>query len=443
MLKRKIEKYLKLWKETRYGLFVDGARQVGKTYILKKFLKQNFSNVIYINLLMQKDAVEILKEAKNSKDFIFRLSSIIDAPLVNGETVIFIDEIQEFKNFDIVTLTKDLIESSEYRFVFSGSLLGVSLFNVESWPMGYMSSIKMYPLDFEEFLWANNIDEKIIEHVKNSFFNKQVLEKYLYDKFMDLFHKYLLVGGMPDAVKTFVETNDLNRVTLAHETIEKYYKKDISKYSREENKLKLLQMYELIPEEINSKSKRFKLSDLKNTKRTEDLNVSFKWLVDSGVAIGVYNVSEPTAPLRLNTNRTLIKLFFEDVGMLTTLMMDPELKIKLLNKEKDINYGAIYENVVAQLLNSHGFDGLYYYSNKKYGEVDFIVEINGEVLPIEIKSGKDYKRHSALNNLLSLKNYDINKAMVFYNGNYCEEKGIEYYPIFMVEFLVKKNIYIV
>lgn len=443
MLKRKIEKYLKLWKETRYGLFVDGARQVGKTYILKKFLKQNFSNVIYINLLMQKDAVEILKEAKNSKDFIFRLSSIIDAPLVNGETVIFIDEIQEFKNFDIVTLTKDLIESSEYRFVFSGSLLGVSLFNVESWPMGYMSSIKMYPLDFEEFLWANNIDEKIIEHVKNSFFNKQVLEKYLYDKFMDLFHKYLLVGGMPDAVKTFVETNDLNRVTLAHETIEKYYKKDISKYSREENKLKLLQMYELIPEEINSKSKRFKLSDLKNTKRTEDLNVSFKWLVDSGVAIGVYNVSEPTSPLRLNTNRTLIKLFFEDVGMLTTLMMDPELKIKLLNKEKDINYGAIYENVVAQLLNSHGFDGLYYYSNKKYGEVDFIVEINGEVLPIEIKSGKDYKRHSALNNLMSLKNYDINKAMVFYNGNYCEEKGIEYYPIFMVEFLVKKNIYIV
>lgn len=441
MLKRKIESYLKIWKDSKYGLFVDGARQVGKTYILKKFLKDNFSNVIYLNLLMNKTAIETLKGSKNSNDFLFRLSSIVDSPLIKGETAIFIDEIQEFKDFDIMTLVKDLIDIGDFRFVFSGSLLGVSLFNVESWPVGYMSSIKMYPLDFEEFLWANNVEQNIIDYVKSLFTNKQKIEDYLFNKFMDLFHKYLLVGGMPDAVNAFLETNDLNRVILAHQTIEKYYKKDISKYAKESDKLKLQQMYELIPEEINSKSKRFKLSDLKNINRDDDLNVSFKWLTDSGVAIGVYNVSEPTSPLRINTNRTLIKLFFVDVGMLTTLLMDIDLKRKILNQEKSINYGAIYENIVAQLLNCHGFENLYYYSNKKYGEIDFLIELNGEVLPIEIKSGKDYKRHSALNNLLSIENYNITKAKVFYNGNFYCDNRIEYYPIFMIDFLIKKNIY--
>ena len=441
MLKRKIESYLNVWQQGKYALLVDGARQVGKTFILKKYLEEHFDNVVYINLIERKDAVSVLSQAKNASDFLLRLSTLVDKPFVPNKTAIFIDEVQELKAFDWVTNTKFLIEENKYRFVFSGSLLGVEMFDVASWPTGYLAHTTMYPLDFEEFLWANGVNQIVIDTAKERFEKRLTVEDFIHDKLMDLFAKYLLVGGMPDAVNAFVESQDLNRVAMAHDTIEQYNRRDIAKYASLDEKLKIKEIYDLLPEELNSKNKRFRLSEIQNRKRGEDIGLSFAWLSKAGVAIPVFNTSAAEIPLRINADRQLLKLFHEDVGLLTYLLMDASVKIKVLNNERDINFGAIYENVAAQLLLTHGFDNLYYYNNKKHGEVDFLVEYEGDVLPIEIKSGKDYARHSALNNLLTIHADTIPEALVFCQSNTHIEGKITYLPIYALEFLRKRNRY--
>lgn len=443
MLRRKIEEYLRLWKQGKYALLVDGARQVGKTFILRKFAEENFDNVVYLNLVEQPAATRVLKQSGSAADFMLRLSTIIDKPFVPNKTVIFIDEIQELKDFDLITMTKFLIDQGQYRFMFSGSMLGVELYDIASWPTGYLAHTTMFPLDFEEFLWACNVNQIVIDKAREAFEMRRPVDDFIHDKLMEMFAKYLLVGGMPDAVNAFVESNDLNRVTLAHETIEQYNRKDIAKYASADDKLRIKEIYELLPEELNRKNKRFQLKDIENRKRGDKTDYSFSWLEKAGVAIPVYNVAAAESPLRINSERQLLKLFHEDVGLLTYMLMDSAIKIKVLNREKDINFGAIYENICAQLLTAHGFDRLYYYNNKRLGEVDFLVETDGAVLPIEIKSGKDYERHSALNNLLTLKQMEIDEALVFCNENLYRKEKIVYLPIYMLEFLVKRNRYIV
>lgn len=442
MLRRKIEEYLRLWKQGKYALLVDGARQVGKTFILKKFAEENFDKVIYLNLIENPNAAIALNGANGTADFMLRLSTLVDKPLVPYQTAIFIDEIQELKSLDIVTMTKFLIDQGQYRFIFSGSMLGVELYDVASWPVGYLVHTTMFPLDFEEFLWACGVNQIVIDTAREAFEKRAPVEDFIHDKLMYMFARYLLVGGMPDAVNSFIESNDLNRVSLAHETIEQYNRKDITKYASVDDKLKIKEIYELLPEELNRKNKRFQLKDIENRKRGENIEYSFAWLEKAGVAIPVYNVSAVESPLRINSERQLLKLFHEDVGLLTYLLMDPALKIKVLNNERGINYGSIYENLCAQLLKAHGFDRLYYYNNKRIGEVDFLVEMNGTVLPIEIKSGKDYERHSALNNLMNMKQMEIDEAIVFCNSNTYVRDKIVYMPIYMTEFLAKRNRYI-
>ncbi len=442
MLKRKIESYLKLWYKGKYALLVDGARQVGKTFILKSFLEENFENVIYLNFIERKDAAEALSRSRNAADFILRLSTVIDRPLVPNKTAIFFDEVQELKGFDWVTNTKFLIEDNQYRFVFSGSLLGVELYDVASWPTGYLAHTTMYPLDFEEFLWANGVNQVVIDRAFECFEKRLPVDDFIHQKLTTLFSQYILVGGMPDAVNAFVESRDFNRVALAHDTIEQYNRRDIAQYASVDEKLKIKEIYNLLPEELNSKNKRFQLSDIQNRKRGENIGLSFAWLNKAGVAIPVYNTAEAVAPLRINTERQLLKLFHEDVGLLTFILMDPSLKVKILDGERDVNFGAIYENVACQLMYAHGFENLYYYNSKKNGEVDFLVERQGEVLPIEIKSGKDYKRHSALNNLLEIHVGTIPEALVFCNSNTSIEGKITYLPIYLVEFLRRRNRYL-
>lgn len=442
MLRRKIEKYLKLWKQVKYALLVDGARQVGKTFILKKFAEDNFANVVYLNLVEQPRAVSVLSGANDASDFMLRLSTLVDKPFEPYKTAIFIDEIQELKGFDLITMTKFLIDQGQYRFMFSGSMLGVELYDIASWPMGYLAHTTMYPLDFEEFLWACGVNQIVIDKAREAFEKRCAVEDFMHDKLMDMFARYLLVGGMPDAVNAFIESNDLNRVSLTHETIEQYNRKDIAKYAAEDEKLRIKEIYELLPEELNKKNKRFQLKDIENKKRGDKTEYSFAWLEKAGVAIPVYNVAAVESPLRINSERQLLKLFHEDVGLLSYLLMDSSLKIKILNKERDINYGSIYENICAQLLTAHGFERLYYYNNKRMGEVDFLVEKDGTIIPIEVKSGKDYERHSALNNLMTNKQMEIDEALVFCNSNTYTKDKIVYLPIYMIEFLAKRNRYI-
>ncbi|MCI2069039.1 MAG: ATP-binding protein [Bacilli bacterium] len=450
MLKRKIVEKLELWWKGKTALFVDGARQVGKTYTLETFAKSKSNSYVYVNFVERADAIPQIIRSKDAKSFLFNLSSIIDHPLIKGETIIFLDEIQSIyiymdehkiprSEFDLVTLMKFLVMDGSYRFILSGSLLGVALTDILSWPTGYMTSFTMYPLDFEEFLWANGVNDDVIDHVKNCFFKKTTVDEFIHAKFMDLFRKYVLIGGMPAAVQSYVDHNDLNMVALEHQNIEMYNRRDISKYAPKDKKLYILQIYDAIPEELDKKNKRFTLGPLENKNNHDIVEDSFLWLVNAGVAIPAYTTDEPTIPLKIGINRRLLKLFHEDSGLLTYLYMDPLVKNKILNDEKNINFGAIYENVVADLLKTHGFDYLYYYNNKKNGEVDFLVEWQGDVLPIEVKSGKDFEKHSALDNLLSNKGYSIPTAFIFNNGNVKMKENKIYLPIYMAD-LIKRGL---
>lgn len=439
MLHRKIEEDLKNWKETKLGLFLDGPRQVGKTYILNYFAKQNFKNVIYINFYedkMAKLALDI--EYENVQSFMLRLKAYLNVDDIPTDTAIILDEIQELKKLDIVTLSKFLVSSTPYRWILSGSLLGVTLNNIASWPMGYVTSLTLYPLDFEEFLWAKGISKSTIELIKDCFYSRKTPDEFIHKKIMTCFKEYLLTGGLPKAVETFVETNDLGKANEVFESLNNYYLTDIIKYAPKENRLDIMSIYELIPEEINKESKRFNVKDIENYKK-KDYKTSFNWLYAVGIAIPVFNVKEAETPLRLNTERTLLKLFSFDTGLLTYKLMDPSLKIKILNEDKDINFGAIYENAVAVLLHANGFDKLYYYNNKKYGEVDFLIERGGEVIPLEIKSGKAFKTHSGIDNIIKIRNYNIKEGYVFSNDREIKkEESLVYFPIYMIAFLKKK-----
>ncbi len=442
MLKRKFEEKLDIWLKSNKVLLVDGARQVGKTYLIESFLSKNFKNYIYLNLALNLDAVNAFKQAKNVKDFMLVISAFSDKPLVENETAIFIDEIQMAKDVDFFTIAKGLVIETKYRFVFSGSLLGVTEFNIALEPTGYMYEETMYPMDFEEFLWANNVQKEVLDVIKESFTERKEVPDFIHDKIMSLFYKYLMVGGMPEAVDTYIKTNDLFSTHEVHKRIEMFYKKDVTKYSKESSRPYILKVYDLVPSELSSKNKRFVLNKVDKNYTLSKCENDFLWLKDAGVAIPVYNANEPKIPLLLSKKTRLLKLFLNDVGLLCYRLLDTGIQNKILAKEKDINFGAIFENVVAEELNSHGFihNKLFYFSSKKQGEVDFLITYKGNILPIEIKSGKDYKRHVALDNLLSNKDYDIKEGYIFGDFNYSIEDKKVYFPIYMISFISNYDI---
>lgn len=432
MLQRKIEKQIRNWLDNdKKALLIEGARQVGKTSVIRKVLEDAKQYYVEFNLIEQPEIVGLFKNIENADDLIANLSLLTDKKLIKGETVLFFDEIQEYK--EIVTKIKFLVDEGAFRYIFSGSLLGIELKNIKSAPVGYLRTLTMYPMDFEEFLQLYNFTNELKTTLRKAFEERTPINAALHEKLMQIFRMYLIVGGMPAAVKKFRETKDLEEVVAEHEDIFTQYKKDFTKYEADEKRLYLTRIYDLIPAELNAKNKRFNFSDLQKGLRYERTEDDFVWLEKAGVALPAYNTSEPIVPLKLNEKSSLFKLFLSDVGMLTT-MYGKATKLKILNNEEDINYGAIYENVAAEELLAHRYT-LFYYNTKKQGEVDLMIEYNGEVLPIEIKSGKTYQRHSALNNLLELENYTIKQAFVFSNYN-IEVKGkIVYYPVYMLMFL--------
>lgn len=432
MLQRKIEKQILNWLENdTKALLIEGARQVGKTYIIRKCLEYAKRDYVEFNLIKQPQIVALFDNIESTDDLIANLSLMTDKKLVKGKTVLFFDEIQEYK--EIVTKIKFLVDERAFKYVFSGSLLGVELKNIKSAPVGYLKTLTMYPMDFEEFLQLYNYTDELKATLRKAFETKQPINKAVHEKMLQIFRMYLIVGGMPAAVEKFRETKDLEEVIAEHNDIIVQYKKDFTKYEEEEKRLYLTKIYDLIPAELNERNKRFNFSDLKKGLHFERSEDDFIWLEKAGVAISVYNTSEPIVPLKLNQKSSLFKFFLSDVGMLTT-MYGKTTKLKILNNDQDINYGAIYENVAAQELLAHQFE-LFYYNTKKQGEVDLMVEYMGGVLPIEIKSGKTYQRHSALNNLLKMENYTIKQAIVFNNYNIETYGDITYYPIYMLMFL--------
>lgn len=431
MLNRKIYSYLQhFYKTEKKALLVSGARQVGKTFAIRKVGKECFAHVIEVNFLSNPKYREAFKTPSNAKEILLRLSALTENNLVPGKTLIFFDEVQECP--EMLTAIKFLVDEGSYRYVMSGSLLGIEMKDVRSVPVGYLAEKKMFPLDFEEFAEAIGMSAEVMTHVKECYEQCKAVDEVVHNKLNDLIRLYLIVGGMPEAVQKYVETNNLQMVREAQQEIMHLYGKDIAKYDPI-NKLYIKDIFDLIPSELNAKNKRFILKALNEKAKFERYKNSFLWLTDAGVALPTYNVEEPKLPLKLGEQRNLFKLFMNDVGLLAS-QYAANIAIDLLTGKAEINYGAIYENLAAQELCAHGYD-LYYFNNKKQGELDFVIEDRGKVLPIEIKSGKDYKRHNALSNVMENEEYGIQKAIVFSNGNVEAVGNIIYYPIYMLMYL--------
>lgn len=437
MIYRKIESELQRFYASadKKSLLVTGARQVGKTYIIEETGRKAFHSFVKINFIESPQARALFEGATDSASLLLRLSAVADAPLIPGETLIFLDEVQECKN--IVTAVKFLVEEGSYRYILSGSLLGVDLKDIRSVPVGYMDVMEMFPLDIEEFALANGVAPRVIDSLREAFERKAPVDPVVHDKMMELFRLYLIVGGMPAVVQKYLDTNNIQEVVREQQSIITLYKRDIAKYDPQ-NKLYLEEIFDLIPSELNAKNKRFILKDLNENFKFSRYTNSFLWLKDAGVALPVYCANEPAVPLLLSKSRNLFKLFLSDVGLLASMYMN-DIQLKILNCEKDINFGAVYENLAAQELYAHGFD-LYYFNSRKQGEIDFLVERDGNVLPVEIKSGKDYTKHAALSNVMANEAYAIPEAFVFHNGNVSVSDKVTYYPIYMLMFLIKKRL---
>lgn len=433
MLKRTIENSIKKWIDTSDdALLITGVRQCGKTFVIKKVLDENKIDYIAFNLIEQPEVIEVLKstQSKDIKLFIQRLSLITNKKLTKGKTIIFFDEIQEYK--EILSSIKFLVNEGSFKYILSGSLLGVEVASLHSAPVGFLKVIRMYPLDFIEFINALGVRKNTIDTLKNCFDNRKPVDDFVHKKMLDVFKIYLVVGGMPEAVHEYIKNNDFNTISEIHKKIIEQYRVDFTKYESV-NKLKLVKTYNLIPCELSDKNKRFFLNNLDNNIKFDRYENSFIWLKDAGVSIPVFNITEPRLPLIINSKSSLFKLFLSDVGILSTLYGNAT-KLAIINDNSSLNAGAIYENYAAQELNSKDFN-LYYFSSHKQGEVDFVIERDEEILPIEIKSGKDYTRHIALNNILNNRDYKIRIAYVFSNSNVRCSERIVYYPIYMISFI--------
>lgn len=433
MLWRKCQKEIIDWiKNDQKALLLTGARQIGKTYIIRNTLKEENCDYVEFNLIEQPELIQLFDDVSknNCQSFLQRLTIATNHKLIKGKTIIFIDEIQKCKS--IITKIKFLVEDSSFKYILSGSLLGVELVGLKSAPVGYMNTIKMYPMDFEEYLIALNIKQETINLIKQNFNNITKVDDFIHNKLMEAFRNYLVVGGMPEAVQSYINNGDLNKVTKIHLNIIEQYKVDFSKYEKEE-KLKLIKTYELIPSELADKNKRYTFSNLDPNLKFNRYENSFNWLIDAGVALPVYNITEPRLPIEMNKKSNLFKLFLSDIGLLSSLY-GKTTKLAILSNNNSLNCGAIYENVIAQELYSHGFKE-YYFNSHKQGELDFVVEYEDYICPIEVKSGKDYTKHSALNNVISNRDYKIKKAFVLSNDNVSQSGNIIYLPIYMIMFI--------
>ena len=438
MLKRKIEKTINehLASKSREALLIDGARQVGKTFIIRAVAKEIFPNFIEVNILEDSLKEQLFKEVRTTEDFYFQLSLIAGNKMGNAkDTIVFIDEIQEYPH--LLTLLKFLVDEGRFSYIASGSQLGIALSQTNSIPMGAIKKVRMFPLDFEEFLIANGVGEQAVLQMQKKYEKDAPLSISTHKKIMDLFRKYLLIGGLPAVVNAYVENKNMMQVRDIQDKIHEYYGIDASKYDKQ-NKLVIRKIYDMIVSNMENKKKRIVAKNIedKKGKTFNSYQNEFEYLTSSGIATAVQAVSNPTFPLIETGEKNLIKLYLNDVGILTQKLF--ALNVDAVLKDvRSINLGAVYETVIANELAAHGHN-LFYYDNRNKGEVDFLIDDyeSLSVLPIEVKSGRDYSIHSALNNLLKNDGYAVKKAHVLSNEREVKQKGnITYLPIYYVMFL--------
>ena len=435
MLKRKIERRLEKFysDHKKSALLIDGARQVGKSFIVESFGRSHYESVITIDFLHHEEAKAIFTDVTDASEILTRITAFSRQPLIPGKTLVFFDEIQEC--VEVVTYIKYLVQEGSCRYILSGSLLGVEIKNVKSEPVGYMDDVTMYPMDFEEFVLALGERSELLDAARSAWENDKPLAKVFHGRLNKLLRLYLVVGGMPAAVQRYVDTKDIRQVVDEQKKILKYYRKDISKYD-ERNALRIRAVFDRLAPELNDKNKRFYADSVGEVGRFDRLADEFLWLKEAGVAIPAFNVEEPKQPLILARRPNFFKLFMNDVGLLAALYMDG-IQLKILNGETDINFGALYENFVAQELKAHGFE-TNYYNSAKFGELDFVVEYKTKVLPIEVKPGKHYERHRALTRIMEVTDYGLDEALVFTDGSFDRKGRLRYLPVYLVMFLEKE-----
>lgn len=437
MLYRKINTIIEdhLSSDSNKIMLVDGARQVGKTYSIRYVGKKLFQNFIEINMVEDSLGDRLFANIKSINDFYLQVSMLAGDKMGNKkETLIFIDEIQAYPH--LLTLLKFLREDNRFTYIASGSLLGVTLAQTTSIPIGSIRKIRMFPLDFEEFLYANKLNSFTIDALRNKFLIKESLDESTHNKLMDLFRKYLLIGGLPDAVNTFIAEHNIHAVRELQAEIHEYYAADASKYD-EERKLKIRRIFDLIPSNLENKKKRVVAKQIENKKGKSfnDYQDEFEYLISAGIALNVQAVSTPVFPLVESSGKNLLKLYLNDVGILSGILYGNNIRA-ILNDERSINLGSVYESVVASELVAHGYK-LFYYDNRNKGEVDYLIDDydSPSAVPIEVKSGKDYTVHSALTSFVQNPDYNIKKAFVLSNSREIATKGIiTYLPIYFIMF---------
>ena len=438
MLDRKAKAQFQSWLDSspNKALLVKGARQVGKSFLVSAFARESFEHVVAFDLIEDISVRDSFSAAKSADELLMRMTIAADEPMIARKTVVVIDEVQQCPN--IVTFIKYLVQRGDFRFILTGSLLGVELEGIDSLPVGYVEQIQMYPLDFEEFCWANGVASVAFDMLRNHLEEEKELPDYLYDRLLSLFRQYVVVGGMPDAVNAFLATRNIDEVRKIHRDLHSLYHVDIAKYAPPDLRLTIRDIYDLIPSEVGSKNRRFKLSSIEGVKRFSQVTEHFLWLSEAGVALPVYNVSAPVAPLLVGEQRNLFKMFYLDTGMLMS-SYSKKVAQGVFDGEAEgsfgMNMGAAFEGFVAQELKARGFK-LRYFTSKKVGELDFVEEtLAGDVLAIEVKSGRYYKTHAALDNALAARGYGVDRALVFAETNIFRDGNVLYLPIFMAGLL--------
>ncbi len=430
-MKRQYEDKIQKWIDTsNKALLIYGARQVGKTYLVRKMLQRNNISYFEVNFQEREDILNAISGLSNAEDISMKLALYSNTELKEGESVIFLDEVQLYP--DIITKIKFMVDEGRYRFILSGSNLGVELKGIKSIPVGYMDMFQMYPMTLFEFAYALGVGDNTIEYLKKCFDELKPIDEIIHQRMINVFYYYLICGGMPSVVNEFINTRNLRIVREEQQNIIRQYKADFVKYENDDKKLRIISIFDSIPAQLNQQNRRFIFTQLDKELKFNRYENSFLWLKDAAVAIPIYIVDQPKPPLILSKSTNQFKLFMGDVGLLTSCYPDYVSKSLLdMNPDYEINNGALFENYIAQELSSCEITP-YYFKSKSIGEIDFLIEYDHRIVPLEIKSGKEYKKHKALNNLLNSKEYSIDKGYILSLSNIETDDKCIYIPVYMI-----------
>ena len=432
MLKRKIVNDLIQWKResTNKALLIKGARQVGKTTVVRQFAKENYKNFIEINFEQMPLAKQAFDGNLDARTILVNLSVMGFGPLEPGKTLIFFDEIQSCPNAR--TAIKFLVEDGTYDYIESGSLLDINYKDVSSYPVGFEHELNMYPLDFEEFLWACNIGEDVISLLRKCYGDISPVPVFLHKQIMERYRQYLIVGGMPEVVTTYLANEDFNKTITNQKDILSGYRNDISKYAGKDQML-VKSVFDAIPGQLSKQDKRFILASIEENASRRKYGAPTQWLVDAGIAYYSFNVNAFELPFPSHENLRLYKLFFVDSGLMCAMMLG-NIQAKVLTGDILVNEGALSENYIAGEFVKHGIS-LNYYDRKSRHELDFVFPEGDRISILEIKSGKDYKKHVSLDMARSLFPDKIGRMIVMSDNNVEIENGIQYLPFYMSMFI--------